>query len=82
MTDGRAWVLSYWSHEDATTSTLTPSADVVVRTNGSQTGSGRVTALLGDSAAPAGAGPWAGRSATAAASNINATMWTIVLAPA
>lgn len=78
----RSWVVWYWSHEDATTTALVPPADVTVRATGTQTGSGRITALLADSNGPAGVGTAAGRTATAAASTSNASMWSIVLAPA
>jgi hypothetical protein len=78
----RSWVVWYWAHEDATTTALVPPADVTVRASGSQTGSGRVTGLLADSNGPAGVGTAAGRTATAASATSNATMWSIVLAPA
>jgi hypothetical protein len=78
----QALVVSYWMHEDSTTTALTPPADVVVRATGTQTGSGRVTTLFADSGTPPGAGQYAGRTATAASPNINATMWAVVLAPA
>jgi PKD repeat protein len=82
VTSDRSWVVWYWAHEDATTTALVPPGDVTVRATGSQTGSGRITALLADSNGAAGVGTAAGRTATAAASTSNAAMWSIVLAPA
>jgi hypothetical protein len=78
----RSWVLWYWAHEDAATSAFVAPADVTVRASGSQTGSGRVTGLFADSNGAAGVGTAAGRTATAASATANATMWSIVLAPA
>jgi PKD repeat protein len=82
VTSDRSWVVWYWAHEDATSTALVPPADVTVRATGSQTGSGRITSLLADSNGPAGVGTAAGRTATAASSTSNASMWSIVLAPA
>ena len=82
VSDNRSWVVWYWAHEDAVTNALVPPAGVTVRASGTQTGSGRVTGLLADSDGPAAVGTVPGRTATAAAPTINATMWAIVLAPA
>ncbi|MCU1359803.1 MAG: domain containing protein, partial [Ilumatobacteraceae bacterium] len=78
----RAWVVWYWAHEDSTTTTLIPPAGATVRSNTSQTGGGHITGLLADSNAAVGIGTTTGKVATAAAANSNATMWSIVLAPA
>ena len=76
------WALSYWMHRDGTTTALTPPAGVASRSNGTQTGGGRVTTLLADSGASVNPGPYGGLTATAAAASSVATTWTIVLAPA
>lgn len=77
-----SWVVSYWTHKDSTTTALGPPAGVVVRASGTQTGSGKVTGLVVDSDDPVPVGSYGGLTATAAATATNATMWTIVLAPA
>jgi hypothetical protein len=75
-------VLSYWTHKDAATSRLDPPDGVRVRGSGSQSGSGRVTALLADSGAAVAVGKYGHASATAAGDSRAASMWTVVLAPA
>ncbi len=82
VTNPVSWVVTYWSHKDSTTTTLTPPPGVTTRANGTQSGSGRVTGLLVDSGAATPIGPYSAGSSTAAASSSFATMWTIVLAPA
>lgn len=78
----RSWAVSYWMHGDAATSTLVPPSGVTVRSNGSQTGGGRVTGLLADSGAMVPTLPYGGLSATAAAASTTNTTWTLVLSPA
>ena len=80
--NSRSWVVSWWTHKDSTTTTLGPPPGVSVRANGSQTGSGLITALVADSGAAVPAGNVGGLAATASATASNAHMWTIVLAPA
>lgn len=76
-----SYAVWYWTHKDSATQTLGVPAGVTARSNSSQTGSGRVTGLLADSGGSVAAGELAGRTASAAASNNKATMWTIVLNP-
>ena len=75
------WVVSYWMHRDSTSTALVAPVGVVARATGSQTGSGRVTCLVADSAMMVPTGPYGDATATAAANGGAATMWTIVLAP-
>ena len=77
-----SWAVSYWMHRDSTTNALVAPSGVVVRASGTQTSSGRVTALLADSGAMVATGPYGGLAATAAAASTAATTWTIILAPA
>lgn len=77
-----SWAVSYWMHKDSTTTALTPPGGVTVRASGSQTGGGRPTGLLADSGGTIPIWAYGGLTATAAATSNNATMWTIVLAPA
>jgi len=82
VTSPWSWVVSYWTQKDSTTKALVPPTGVVVRASGVQTGSGTVVGLVVDSGAPVPVGSYGGLTATAAATTRNATMWTIVLAPA
>jgi hypothetical protein len=82
VANDQAWVVWYWAHEDSATTALVAPGDATVRSNSTQTGGGRVTGLLADSNAAVGIGTTAGRTATAATATSNATMWSIVLAPA
>jgi 3-phytase len=77
-----AWVVSYWTHKDSTSTLLTPPAGVVVRASGTQSGSGTVKGLVADSGGPVAPSPYGGLTATAGGTASNATMWTIVLRPA
>jgi hypothetical protein len=77
-----AWVISYWTHKDSSSSLLTAPAGVAVRANGTQTGSGTIKGLVVDSGGSVAIGPYGGLTATAGATATNATMWTIVLASA
>jgi PKD repeat protein len=76
-----SWAVSYWMHGDGTTTALTPPAGVAVRSNGSQTGGGRVTGLLADSGAMVPLVPYGGLVATAAAASTTTTTWTLILSP-
>jgi PKD repeat protein len=82
VSDDGSWAVSYWLHGDGATTTMTPPAGVSVRSNGSQTGGGRVTGLLADSGAMVPLAPYGGLSATAAAASTTTTSWTLILSPA
>lgn len=76
-----SWAVSYWAHRDSTSTMLTPESTVQTRNSGTQTGGGRVTTLVADSAAPVAVGPYGGALATAESPSANGAAWTIVLAP-
>jgi PKD repeat protein len=82
VTSPESWAVAYWTHKDSTTTALGPPAGVVVRSSGTQTGSGTVTGLVVDSGSSVPMGLYGGLTATAAAPADDATMWTIVLASA
>ena len=77
-----SWVISYWMHRDSSSTSLSVPAGVTSRSTGTQTGGGRVTTLLADSAAAVPAGSYGGLTATAQTASSVGTTWTIVLAPA
>ncbi|MGW1060915.1 PKD domain-containing protein [Micromonospora rubida] len=79
VTAERGWAVSYWTHGDATSTALTAPPGVQARSNGSQTGGGRVTGLLADSGASVPTGTYGGLTATAAAPSTTTTTWTVVL---
>jgi 3-phytase len=81
VASAQAWVVSYWTHKDSTTTLLTPPSGYPVRSNSTQTGSGTVKGLVVDSGSVVGPGPYGGLTAVAGATASNATMWTIILAP-
>ncbi|MDG4802064.1 PKD domain-containing protein [Micromonospora sp. WMMD980] len=81
VTTAQSWAVSYWLHGDAASTALTPPAGVTVRSNSSQTGGGRVTALLADSASSVPQGSYGGLAAVGAAASTTTTTWTFVLAP-
>jgi PKD repeat protein len=82
VTTPTSWGVSYWMHGDATSTALTPPANVLARASGSQTGGGRVITLLADSNAGLPAGAYGGLTATAAAASTTTTTWTVILDPA
>jgi len=73
--------VSYWMHGDSTTSSLTAPAGVTARGGATQTGSGRVTTLLADTAASVPAGSYGGVVLTAPTASTTSSAWTIVLRP-
>ena len=80
-----AWVLSYWSDKNTTTTDWTAPAGQVVRAEPpvvAVSGTTRVTGLLTDDGAPIPDGPRAGLTATADSGANKGTMFTIVLPPA
>jgi hypothetical protein len=77
-----SWAVSYWTHKDPSTTALIPPSEVTVRASGTQSGTGRVTGLLADSGASVLTGTYGGLTATASAPASNASVWTIILAPA
>lgn len=77
-----SWVVSYWMHRDSSSTSLSVPAGVTSRSTGAQSGGGRATTLLADSAAAVPAGSYGGLTATAQSASSLGTTWTIVLAPA
>ncbi|WP_406036557.1 PKD domain-containing protein [Micromonospora sp. NBC_00898] len=82
VTAAQSWGVSYWMHGDGLSTALTPPPGVEVRSNSSQTGGGRVTALLADSASTVPVGSYGGLTATGAAASTTTTTWTVILRPA
>lgn len=77
----QSWAVSYWMHGDSASTQLVAPEGVQVRSNSSQTGGGRVTGLLADTAASLPAGSYGGLTARGSANSTTGTAWTFVLAP-
>lgn len=75
-----SWVVWFWAERGNSTSSATPSAGVEKRQEVYSTGSGRVSALVGDTGT-AGAGVVDGPVATTDAPSTSAVNWSIVLGP-
>ncbi|RZU74295.1 concanavalin A-like lectin/glucanase superfamily protein [Micromonospora kangleipakensis] len=81
VTAAQSWGVSYWMHGDGLSTALAPPPGVEVRSNSSQSGGGRVTGLLADSASTVPTGSYGGLTATGAAASTTTTTWTLILRP-
>jgi hypothetical protein len=75
-----ATVVSYWADKTAANSGWTLPAGVQLRASSVGSGSGRITAAIGDTAQASS--NWAGATATSTASSAKSIMWTIAVPPA
>ncbi len=76
------WVVSFWSDKSSTTTAWTAPSAVVSRDTSYGTGTGHVSALVGDSGGPLPASPsYGGLTATTNAAGSSAIMWTVALVP-
>jgi hypothetical protein len=80
VADSGSWLVSYWADKSSSTTSWTPPATVTERSDGYGTGSGYVSALVGDTAGPVPTGPAAGLVATTNASSLAASV-SVVLRP-
>ncbi len=72
-------VVSYWSDKSASNTGWTTPPSVTLRASSVGSGSGRITAAIADSNAPAG--QWPGATATTTVAGAKGIGWTIVLPP-
>lgn len=79
--DPRGWVVSYWADKSSVTTDWTAPDGSSVRGESIGIGSGRVTSLVVDGAAPAGPGTTPGLSAASDAAGARATTWSVALRP-
>lgn len=77
---GAALVISYWSDKSNDNTTWSTPAPVVQRALSTTSGSGRITAVVGDSG-PLAAGTWPGATAISGSTSAKAIMWSIVVPP-
>ena len=76
-----SWLLSYWSEKSSTTKTWTRPTGTAPRATPAATGSGKVSSLLVDSAAPVPTGTATGRTATLNTAGGGAQLASVVITP-
>lgn len=76
-----SWLVSYWAEKSSTDTVWTVPAGTTSRTTGAGTSSGKVSAVLGDSAGPVPVGTAAERSATTSTSVSRSMTFSIVIGP-
>lgn len=76
-----SWLVSYFATRSTAVTTFTPPATVIERASGYGTGSGKIDALVGDSAGSVAAGESGTRTATTDARSVRDLTVTLVLPP-
>ncbi|MDN4161704.1 PKD domain-containing protein [Nocardioides abyssi] len=76
-----SWLVSIWTEKSSTTATWTLPGTVTQRTTNAATGTGRISAVLGDSAGPVAVGTAAGRTATTSVGVSRTILASVVLSP-
>jgi large repetitive protein len=76
-----SWLVNYWGEKSSATTTWTLPDNATSRTTAAATGSGKVSAVLGDSNAAVPTGTADGRTATTSAAASRAVMLSIVVQP-
>ena len=76
-----SWLVSVWGEKSSTDTTWTLPGDVTSRTRASASGTGKVSAVLGDSGAGLPVGPQGGRTATTSTSVSRSMLFSVVLDP-
>lgn len=77
-----SWLVSLWAEKSSTDPiTWTLPGSVTQRSQGASTGSGKISAVLGDSADAVATGTAAGRTATTSASVSRTSMFSVVITP-
>lgn len=77
-----SWAVSYWADKSGATTAWTGPANTTARHTYAGSGAGHVSELMSDSGGPVSVGSTGGLVGTADSAQKNATMVTIVLAPA
>jgi PKD repeat protein len=76
-----SWLVNYWGEKSSVTATWTLPDNTTSRTTAAATGSGKVSAIVGDSNAPVGTGTAAGRTATTSEAVSRGVMFSVVVQP-
>lgn len=79
LSTGSSWVVSFWADKTSSTTGWVVPATLNQRSTQIGSGSGRLTSVSADTAAPVAKGIWPGALATASAASNRATMWTVAL---
>ncbi|HVX43996.1 MAG TPA: PKD domain-containing protein [Mycobacteriales bacterium] len=82
VADSGSWAISYWAEKSSATATWIVPGEVTARDTSYGSGSGRINALVADSAGPVSASSYGGITAGVTAQSSRATMWTLILRPA
>jgi large repetitive protein len=81
VADANSWLVNIWSEKSSVELTWTLPAGTTSRTTAASTGSGKVSAALGDSGASVPTGTAAGRTATTSASVSRSVMFSLAISP-
>lgn len=76
-----SWLVNLWAEKSSSDTVWTLPGDTTRRTGAASTGTGKVSAVLGDSAAGLPAGPHPGRTATTSTSVSRSMLFSIVIDP-
>jgi large repetitive protein len=76
-----SWLVNYWSEKSSTTQTWTLPNNVTRRSTAASTGSGKVSAVLGDSNDEVPLGTAAARTATTSSSASRSVMFSVAIDP-
>ena len=78
---GNSWLVNYWGEKSSVDQTWTLPDNVSKRTDGASTGTGKVSAVLGDSNAAVPLGTAAARTATTSQTASRSAMFSVVRRP-
>src|SRR6266508_3519601 len=81
VADEGSWLVSVWTEKSSVDLTWTLPGNTTSRTTAAGTGSGKVSAVLGDSAASVPVGTAPGRTATTSAAVSRSVMFSLVIRP-
>ena len=76
-----SWLVSVWSEKSSTALTWNLPSNVTARTTAAATGTGKISAVLGDSNAAVPTGTAAGRTATTSSASSRASLFSVVVSP-
>ncbi|GAA3524914.1 PKD domain-containing protein [Nocardioides daeguensis] len=76
-----SWLVSIWSEKSSTDTTWTLPGGVTQRSTAATTGSGKISGVWGDSAAPVPTGTAAARTATTSTTSSRSATFSVVIAP-
>ncbi|MFB9313974.1 PKD domain-containing protein [Nocardioides plantarum] len=79
--DPGSWVVDVWSEKSTSDATWSVPAATTQRTAAAGTGSGRISAVLGDSAGPVGAGTASGATATTSVAVSRSVLFSFAVSP-